>query len=280
MLFRARKHQFDLSKQVLIMGVINVTPDSFSDGGKFLDPEKAVCHALQLESEGADILDVGAVSTRPGAPEVSEEEERARLMPVLERVCRRVSALISVDTTSPRIASEALELGAHIVNDVSGLKSNPALAEPVAKYQSGIILMHRRGNPRSMQNLAQYTNLIADVKSELRESIQIARSYGISDEAIVVDPGIGFAKTPVQNLEILNRLKEFEDLGFPVMVGPSNKSFIGDVLKREVSERKIGTIASCVLAVREGARILRVHDVQAAKEAAEMTLAIIQQEEK
>lgn len=280
MLFRIKKNIFDLSQQVLIMGVINVTPDSFSDGGKFLDPQKALDHALELQDEGADILDLGAVSTRPGAAVVSEEEERRRLIPALERICRNVSVPVSVDTTSLAIADAALALGAAIINDVSGLKDCPEIAKSVVKHEAGIILMHRRGNPQSMQSMAEYSNLIAEVKSELQESIRIARSFGVKDESIVLDPGIGFAKTPAQSLEVLKRLKEFEDLGFPLMIGTSNKSFIGDVLKREVSERKIGTIATCVLAVREGARILRVHDVQAAKEAAAMTLAIIKQEEK
>ena len=262
------------------MGVVNVTPDSFSDGGKFLDPQKALDHARQLQDEGADVLDIGAVSTRPGAAIVSEEEERKRLIPALERICRNVSVPVSVDTTSLVIAEAALELGASIINDVSGLKDCPEIAKSVAKHEAGIVLMHRRGNPQSMKSLAEYSNLIAEVKSELKKSIRIARSFGVKDESIVLDPGIGFAKTPAQSMEVLKRLKEFEDLGFPLMIGTSNKSFIGDVLKREVSERKIGTIATCVLAVREGARILRVHDVQAAKEAAAMTLAIIKQEEK
>ena len=262
------------------MGVINITPDSFSDGGKYHDPESAAARARELVAEGADILDIGAVSTRPGAPAISDSEEKRRLIPALEKILRSVSIPVSIDTTSPAIARKSLELGAHIINDVSGLKDSPEIAGLCAQTSAGLVLMHRRGNSKTMQDLANYSDVVGEVKAELAESVQIARRAGVAEESLIVDPGIGFAKTPAQNLEILRRLKEFKELGLPVMVGTSNKSFIGDVLKREISERKIGTIASCVLAVREGARILRVHDVRSAKDAAVMTLAVIKQEEK
>jgi len=261
------------------MGVVNVTPDSFSDGGKFLDPVKAMEHAKELVSDGADILDLGAVSTRPGALAVSFEEERQRLMPALEKILKSVPVPVSVDTTSAKIAEEALGMGAAIINDVSGLRDEPEIARIAAGADAGLILMHRRGNSETMQDLAVYRNVVKDVIEELYESICIARAAGVEDESIVIDPGIGFSKTAEQNLEILNRLSEFLELGCPVLVGTSRKSFIGKVLNREVSERKIGSIASCVLAVREGARLVRVHDVKEVRDAVDMTLAIIQDKE-
>jgi len=275
MLFKARSYQFDLSRKVLIMGVINITPDSFSDGGKFFTPEKAAERALELVGEGADILDFGAVSTRPGALLVSEEEEQNRLIPVLKRICGKISVPISVDTTSSEVAREALDLGASIINDVSGLEDDPKMAGLIASYKAAAVLMHRRGNSQTMQKFVEYRDVISEVKAELEESIQIAQLHGIPDESIVIDPGIGFSKTAAQNLEILKHLREFEALGFPVMIGTSRKSFIGQVLNREIPERKTGTIASCVLAVREGAKILRVHDVTEVRDAVRMTLAII-----
>ncbi|MBI4398166.1 MAG: dihydropteroate synthase [Candidatus Omnitrophica bacterium] len=275
MIFRARQFQFDLSQRVLVMGVVNVTPDSFSDGGKYENPASALGRALELIEEGADILDIGAVSTRPGAVEVSVEEEGRRLFPVLEKILKAVKVPVSIDTTSAEISREALQMGAHIINDVSGLQREPNVAGEVARLDAGLIVMHRRGTAQTMQHFAQYQDVVSEVKAELLESLNIARRSGIDDSSIVVDPGIGFSKTAAQNLEILNRLSEFSDLRLPVMVGISRKSFIGHTLHREITERKIGSIAGCVLAVREGARLVRVHDVGETRDAVDMTLAIL-----
>ncbi len=274
MFFRAGSYHFNLSEKVLIMGIINVTPDSFSDGGMYLDPEKAYRQAVRLVDEGADIVDVGAVSTRPGAQSVTEEEELTRILPVLKKICGRISAAVSVDTTSISVARKALDLGAQIINDVSGLKDSPGMARELEPYHAGLILMHRRGHSQNMQQLTQYHDVVDDVKKELLQSIETARTAGVESDSIVIDPGIGFSKTGEQNLVILRRLNEFSGLGFPVMIGTSKKSFIGEILKRDVSDRTAGSIATCIYAVSQGVNILRVHDVKETKDAINMTLAI------
>ncbi len=259
----------------LIMGILNITPDSFYDGGKYFNPDQAVEQAARLIQDGADILDLGAESTRPGAKPVSEEEELNRLLPVLEKLKGKFQTPISVDTTKSQVARHALEAGAHIINDVSGLRNDPALAEAVREFGAGLVLMHRRGTPETMQLLTDYKDLMEDLIRELSESIALAESHGVSPDQIVTDPGIGFSKTAEQNLEILERLAELGRLGRPVLIGPSRKSFIQSVTKSAPDKRLFGTTAACILAYERGARIFRVHDVWAIKEALLVTEAII-----
>ena len=257
------------------MGILNITPDSFSDGGRYLDPEAASAQALKLVGEGADILDLGAESTRPGAKPVTSREELERLLPVLKRVRSEVLVPISIDTVSPEVAKKALEAGADIINDVSGLKrSGPDMTKVVRKFGAGLVLMHSRGTPETMGMLAHYGNTVADVLTELRESIQIATKAGIDREQIVVDPGLGFAKTTEQNLEIMKDLGAFHALELPVMLGPSRKAFIGQMTGREAGEREFGTAACVASAVMNGIQIVRVHDVKAMRDVVRVTESI------
>ncbi|MBI4710868.1 MAG: dihydropteroate synthase [Candidatus Omnitrophica bacterium] len=257
------------------MGILNITPDSFFDGGRFLDPEAALAQALRLVEEGADILDMGAESTRPGAAAVSEREELERLLPVLKRVRPKVAVPISIDTVRPEVAKACLDAGADIINDVSGLKrSGSDMAKIVKKFGAGLVLMHSRGTPETMQVMAVYGDVITDVIAELRDSVRIATDAGIEPERLVIDPGLGFAKTAEQNIEILKKIKVFHELGFPVLAGPSQKSFIGKVTGREAKDRTLGTAACVAACVREGVQILRVHEVGAMRDVVLMTEAI------
>jgi dihydropteroate synthase len=244
------------------MGILNVTPDSFSDGGRFLDPESAITHALEMESEGADFIDVGAESTRPGACPVPAKEQLRRLVPVLRVLGSKLRCPISVDTTSARVAEAALDAGASIVNDVSALRQDPSMSAIVARHRVPCILMHMKGRPRTMQNRPRYQDLMAEIHGFLADALARGEQAGIARSQMIVDPGIGFGKTLEHNLEILRRQSELESLGVPIMVGPSRKRFIGAVLDAEPEERLEGTIAACVLAARNGANILRVHDVK------------------
>lgn len=255
-------------EKTLLMAVLNITPDSFSDGAEFLDPEKALCRALQLVGEGADILDLGAESTRPGAVPVSEEEELARLLPVLEKIRARVSVPISIDTTKPGVARACLERGAEIINDVSGLKeSGRGMAEVVKEFGAGLVLMHRRGNPATMQQMTGYADVTREVMEELAESLRIAESFGISEKQLVVDPGLGFAKTAEQNLEIVRSLEKFHALGRPLLLGPSRKAFLGKITGKETaSERDWATAAVIALAVTKKVQIVRVHEAGSMKD--------------
>ncbi len=259
----------------LMMGILNLTPDSFYDGGRFLNPEQALEQAFRLIQDGADILDLGAESTRPNAKPVSEEEELNRLLPVLDRLKGQVQVPISVDTTKSEVARHSLEHGAQIINDVSGLRQDPKLAQVVGKFGAGLVVMHRRGTPETMQLMTDYNDLVGDISRELSESIEIAESCGISSEQIVIDPGIGFSKTAEQNLELLERLSEFKRLGRPILIGPSRKSFLGTVTKAAPDKRLFGTVAASVLAFERGANIFRVHDIWAVKEAILVAEAIL-----
>lgn len=256
--------------RVLIMGILNVTPDSFSDGGRFLSPDAAVERALVMEGEGADIIDIGGESSRPGAEPVSVEEELGRVLPVLERLRGRLRIPISIDTTKAEVAEAALRAGARIVNDISALRFDPAMAPLVAESGAGLVLMHMLGTPKTMQQSPHYDDVVREVRGFLAERAQYAQSQGIPREAIAVDPGIGFGKTVEHNLELLRRLPELVELGFPVLVGPSRKSFIGAVLGLPVGERLEGTLAACAVAVVRGADILRVHDVRQVRRAADL----------
>ncbi len=262
-----------------LMGIVNVTPDSFSDGGLFLDPGRAVEHARRLVDEGAELLDVGGESTRPGAGAVSAAEELDRVAPVLEGILGAAPGLsgaaISIDTSKVAVAETALDIGAQIVNDVTALRSEPELASLCAARGCGLVLMHMQGTPRTMQESPSYDDVVDDVKAFLVERIEFATSEGVAEERIWVDPGIGFGKTVEHNLELLWRLRELGELGRPIVIGASRKSFLGELTGREVGERLGGTIASNVLALLGGADVFRVHDVVELRQALDVAEAIL-----
>jgi len=263
-----------LGQGPVIMGILNVTPDSFSDGGRYLSFEAALARAREMVDEGADIIDVGAESSRPGSSPVDEEEEISRLLPVVEGLLQDGIAPVSVDTYKPLVAEAALRAGAHMVNDISGLKFFPELASVAAEYGAPMVLMHMKGKPKTMQLDPKYRELIGEIIDSLAGSIECAAGQGLSAEQTIVDPGIGFGKTFEDNLVILRRLREFTCLGRPILVGPSRKSFIGQVLDLPVEERLEGSIAAAACAVLAGADILRVHDVKATVRAARLTHAV------
>jgi len=250
--------------RTLVMGILNVTPDSFSDGGKFLDPEAAVARGVRMLAEGADIVDVGGESTRPGSEPVSEAREIERVVPVIAALSRLPGALVSVDTTKARVAEEALAAGAAIINDVTALRGDPRMASVAAASGAGVVLMHMLGSPKSMQESPVYGDVVAEIAAFLKERMAAAAAAGIARDAVVVDPGIGFGKTLEHNLEILRRLREFAALGRPLLVGPSRKSFIGGILDGlPPKDRLEGTAAAVALCAAGGAAIVRVHDVLA-----------------
>jgi dihydropteroate synthase len=256
------------------MGVVNVTPDSFSDGGLYLDPEAAVAHGEELAAAGAAILDVGGESTRPGAEPVAEAEELSRVVPVVEGLAGG-EAEISVDTSKAAVAAAALDAGATIVNDVTALRGDPGMAALCADRGPTVILMHMRGDPRTMQDDPTYDDVVAELKAFLGDRLEAAVAAGIDEERIWLDPGIGFGKTVAHNLELLRRLPEFTDLGRPLVVGTSRKGFIGGIDGSEARERLGGTIASSVLAAAAGAEVLRVHDVAEMSQALRLTAAVL-----
>jgi dihydropteroate synthase len=258
--FRAGGREIRYSRP-LVMGIVNVTPDSFYDGGRYNLPEQAVARALELVDQGADILDVGAESTRPGAYPVSQEEELARLIPVVAELAHRVTVPISVDTCKASVAQAALNVGACIVNDVSALRWDQAMASVVAQSGAAVVLMHMRGTPQTMQQAPQYGDVVKEVAAFFHERIQAAGEAGISKTHIILDPGIGFGKLLEHNLKLLNRLSDLTNMSCPVLVGLSRKAFIGQLLDRPVEHREWGTAAAVALAVDRGAAILRVHDV-------------------
>ena len=257
-----------------IMGVVNVTPDSFSDGGLFLDADKAIAHGTELAKQGADILDIGGESTRPGAEPVSADEELRRVLPVSEGLAD-AGTQISIDTSKAAVASAALKGGAALVNDVTALRGDPRMVEVVAESGVGCCLMHMLGEPRTMQDEPRYGDVVSEVKAFLSERMAFALANGIAEEQIILDPGIGFGKTIEHNLELLRRLDELVALGRPVLVGFSRKSFLGRITGREVDERLASTIAVNVLAFERGARVFRVHDVAPTKDALAVAAATV-----
>lgn len=260
----------------LIMGILNVTPDSFSDGGLHYDTERAVETALRMEAEGADIIDIGGESTRPGAAAVSGEEECARIIPVIERLAGKLSCAMSVDTWKSSVAERAASAGAEIINDISGFTFDPDMAAVAATHGAGVVLMHTRGTPDTMQQDTGYGDLMGEIAAGLRQSLLLARAAGIDDERIVLDPGIGFGKDAAGNLEIIRRLSELSLFGLPLLVGPSRKSFIGSVLgRKQTDDRTFGTAAAVALCVSHGASIVRVHDVRAMRDVADMAHAVM-----
>ena len=258
----------------LLMGVLNVTPDSFSDGGRFADPAAAVEHGVALVAAGADWLDVGGESTRPGSAPVPLDEELRRIVPVVRALARQTQAPISIDTSKAHVAERALDAGATIVNDVTGLRGDAGMARVVASRRAWIILMHMRGTPATMQRLARYRDVVAQVRAFLRLAARKAEAAGIARHRILVDPGLGFGKTARHSLELLRQLPRIVSLGYPVVVGPSRKSFIGTVAGGDVGERLGGTLACVEAARRAGAAVVRVHDVRETVQFLKMLRAI------
>ena len=265
-ILRCRKKTFILEGKTLIMGILNVTPDSFSDGGRFFEKDKAIAHGLKMVEEGADIIDIGGESTRPGSRPLAQEEELQRVIPVIESLAQRTDVPISIDTYKSRIAREAIQAGAEMINDISGLHFDPGLAEVAADQKVPLILMHMRGVPETMQIDPHYDSLFSEIIQSLEESIQKAESAGVQGDQILIDPGIGFGKTFEHNLLLLKHLSEFRVLGKPIVLGTSRKSFIGKIVNsREISDRLEGTLASAVIGTFNGAHIIRCHDVLQAK---------------
>lgn len=268
-------YQLDIDKRTFIMGILNVTKDSFSDGGLYDKTEKAVIRALEMKEEGADIIDIGGESTRPGATPCTVKEELKRVLPVVKRLIKeKIDLPISIDTYKSEVAKACLEEGAHIINDISGLRFDEKMGEVVASYKAAVVLMHIQGTPQTMQENPQYKCVVSEIIAYLRERINEAISFGIDKEKIIIDPGIGFGKTVEHNLEILNKLREFKSLGRPILIGTSRKSFIGKILDLPVEERLEGTAATVAISILNGANIIRVHDVKAMKRVAKMIDAI------
>lgn len=254
-----------LSERTHIMGILNVTPDSFSDGGEFLNSDQAVARGIQMAEQGADIIDIGAESTRPGAEPISLDEELNRIMPVLEGLKSKVEIPISVDTYKSSVAEETLHNGADMINDISGLRFDPNMKDVIAKYDVPVVIMHIKGEPRNMQNNPQYDDLMSEIYGFLAESITLAKQAGIGESNILIDPGIGFGKKLGDNYEILRRLAEFQNLGCPILIGPSRKSFIGNVLDLPPDQRLEGTATAVAVGIQNGADMVRVHDVREMK---------------
>jgi len=276
------RYKLNLGSRIHIMGIVNLTPDSFSGDGLYKLTNLRTCeltnyivdYVERLIRDGADIIDVGGESSQPGAKPVSIKEELARTIPVIKLLIKRIKVPISIDTHKPEVARLALDNGAMIVNDITALR-DPKMARLVAGYKAGLVIMHMKGNPRTMQKSPQYVSLLDEITEFLQKAINRAQESGIDKEKIIIDPGIGFGKTCGHNLEILKRLSEFKVLGRPILIGPSRKSFIGKILNAGPQERIFGTVSACVLAAKNGARVVRVHDVRAVKQALKITEAIL-----
>lgn len=273
-------HLIPLGPRCLIMGVLNLTPDSFSDGNQFLRVQDALRYAEGMLDEGADIIDIGGESTRPGARYVDEAEEISRIRPLLEALGRRTPVPLSIDTRKSTVAKLALDLGASIVNDVSAMRDDPEMAQMVQKTGAAVILMHRKGHSVTMQQDPQYDNVVRDVQDFLRERTMFAEQSGISPDRIVVDPGIGFGKTRIDNLKLLANIPQFLELGFPVLIGASRKAFLGEMTGRGVHGREMGHAAVVATAVWQGAHMIRVHDVKAVKNVVTVAQALRNAQEK
>jgi dihydropteroate synthase len=256
------------------MGIINVTPDSFSDGGRFVSVDSALAQAEALVEAGADLLDVGGESSRPGADAVALDEELCRVIPAVEAIAARVKVPISVDTAKAEVARQALQAGAEIVNDITAMAGDPAMARVVADARAAVVLMHMRGTPQTMQRAPYYDDVVSEVHAELARRIAVAESVGIARARIAIDPGIGFGKTFDHNLELLRNLPKFADLGCAIMVGTSRKGFLGTVARRPVTERGVASVASALAACATGAHIVRVHDVAETSDAIKVWTAV------
>jgi dihydropteroate synthase len=271
---KTRHGAMDARQRTLLMGIINVTPDSFYDGGKRLDPERAVADGIELVEAGADMIDIGGESTRPGAAEVSLEEELQRVLPVIQGLRRSVQVPISIDTYKARVAQAALDEGSDIINDISALRFDPQMAVLVAAEKVPVVLMHMQGTPQTMQTEPCYNNVLQEVQDFLTTQVRFAVETGIERENIIIDPGIGFGKTLDHNLTLLRGLPALASLGQPLLLGASRKTFIGKILKAEPDERLEGSLAAAIAAVFGGAHILRVHDVKETRKAIRVADAI------
>ena len=275
-LLKTSRREIILNKKTIVMGILNVTPDSFSDGGLFYNQKNAVDRGLQMIDEGADIIDIGGESSRPGAKSIDAKTELTRVIPIIEKLVKKTKTPISIDTTKAKVAGQAIASGAEIVNDISALNGDKRMAKTVKDMGAAVILMHMRGNPQNMQkhNLV-YDDLMGEIISYLKISSEKAARAGIDKNCLVIDPGIGFGKTAEDNYKIIKNLSEFKGLGFPIMIGPSRKSFIGKVIVGESHERIEGTAAAVAAAIMNGAQIVRVHDVAAMKKVCAVTDAIV-----
>jgi dihydropteroate synthase len=275
--FRTRGKIFELGQRTWLVGVVNVTPDSFFDGGLYFEPARAIDRALALAAEGADIIDIGGESSRPGSNPIPAKEEKKRILPVVEVLKQKNSVLISVDTTKAEVAEAALAAGADIINDISAGRFDPRMLPIAARSGAAVILMHMKGTPRTMQIAPHYDDVLGEVKAFLSERLEAAESCGLPRESILLDPGIGFGKLIDHNLILLNNLGALAELGRPLVVGISRKSFLGKILKVEAQDRLEGTIAAAVVSILRGASLLRVHDIQAVKQAVAVAEAIMSQ---
>lgn len=271
---RCREKILPLGSRVLVMGILNVTPDSFSDGGNFLEPAMAIDQAQKMIADGADVIDIGGESTRPGASYVTAEDEINRIGPIFEALGKCTDVPLSIDTRKASVAQVALDYGASIVNDVSAMQDDPRMAHVIQESGAGVVLMHRQGQSATMQEAPRYHDVVVEVKNFLTERIVMARSMGISTDRIIIDPGIGFGKTCTHNLNILANLDHFQELDQPLMIGLSRKAFIGELTGKSVAEREIGNAAAIATAVWQGAQLFRVHDVAAMKSAIHVAQAL------
>jgi dihydropteroate synthase len=276
---RCRSGDLRLGKRTLIMGVLNITPDSFSDGGLFFEPHKAIEHGLRMAEAGADLIDVGGESSRPGSDPVPLDEELNRVIPIIEELASRLQIPISVDTYKSQVAERAIEAGAQMINDISGLRFDPQMPTVAVRYDTPLIIMHIKGIPKMMQQDPLYENLMGEIIDYLREGMAKAEQEGVDPHQVIIDPGIGFGKRVQDNLLIINRLSELNTLDRPLLIGTSRKSFIGAVLDAEVNQRGIGTLASVAVSILKGAHIVRVHDVAPIKQTVDMVDANINAEE-
>ena len=279
MLLRARQFEFRFPRPALVMGVVNVTPDSFSDGGQFLDPTKAVAHALELVDQGAEILDIGGESTRPGATPVSETEELRRVLPVIEQLAARVKVPLSIDTTKPVVARAALVAGASVVNDIAANRTPDDMWRAVAEFRAGYIAMHMQGTPQTMQLRPTYSDVTGEVMEFFRERLELLGQAGVPSDQVVLDVGLGFGKLLEHNLQLLASLGRFTKLERPLLLGASRKSFIGRLHPAEAADRLPGSLACACLAVEAGVQIIRTHDVAATVQAVRITEAILTQKQ-
>jgi dihydropteroate synthase len=273
--FRARQFEIAFPRPALVMGIVNVTPDSFSDGGKYLDGRAAVAHALELAEEGAEILDIGGESTRPGAAPVGEFEELRRVIPVIEQLAAKIQIPLSIDTTKPAVARAALQAGASIVNDVAAHRQTPAMAELIAEFRAGYICMHAQGAPAVMQEKPEYQDVVGEVSQFFSRQLESLSALGVAPEQIVFDPGIGFGKSFEHNVQLLANLPRFAGLGRPLLLGVSRKSFMAKISGPNPNERLPASLACATLAIQAGANVIRAHDVAATVQAVRMTEAVL-----
>lgn len=275
MTLNIREYNFHWGQRTYLMGILNVTPDSFSDGGQFNNIQSALSQAQYMIDHGVDIIDVGGQSTRPGAEQISITEEFNRVIPIIKAIRQQFSIPISIDTTRAQIAEDAITAGADLINDISGGTFEPEILNVASRLDIPIILMHMRGNPQTMQQMTDYQDLVADIIDFLKLQIQNAIACGVNSSKIIIDPGIGFAKTPEQNIELLRRLAEFKSLEVPILIGTSRKSFIGKIINQPDSQQRVwGTGATCCSAIISGADILRIHDVAEIYDVSRVTDAI------